>query len=361
MMRAALIATVLHTGCASPCATGRICEVAGTGDLGFNGDGLPGLETRLASPTAVLTDADGQVVVVDYSNMRVRVIGEDGAVRTLVGAGIHAFSEPGLDRLETPLENPVDAAWGPDGLLYVLAQHEGRVIRVGEDGRIELFAGTGVLADGASDVPALEAEMGYGGGMAWGPDGSLYVSDASFSRVRQVTPDGRVVTVLGPGGAGIGPVGHGPDTKLAFPERIAVDAAGERLLIADTGNHRVLAMDLESLQVEIVAGTGEPGYDGDGGPGIEARLSGPVGVAGAEDGTVLIADLNNNVLRAVSPSGVIRTVAGVAGDEPSRVAGPLDFVMLRPAGLAWTADGDVLIAERSGHRVLRWVGATDAL
>lgn len=350
------------TGVSWACEADRICVIMGTGELGNNGTGLPALETRLASPTSVRVDPQGRPVVVDYSNMLVRVLADDGGLETLVGNGLHAYSELGVGPLDSPLENPVDAGWGPDGLLYVLPQHEGRVIVVGVDGLLARVAGTGVLADSGDGGPALDAEMGYGGGMAFADDGTLFVSDNSFSRVRRVGTDGLISTVLGVGSGGSGPVGLGPETAIWSPERLVVDDARGRLLVADSFNHRVLALDLESGQVAVLAGTGERGHGGDGGPAIDARLHSPVGVEVADDGTVLIADLENNVLRAVDPAGMIWTVAGT-GDvgDMSHVEDPLDFVLRRPAGLAWTPDGDLLIAERSGHRVLRWLGAADAL
>ncbi len=372
-------------GCGPNCIPGAICEIAGTGELGFNGEGLDALDTKLASPTSVLTDPQDRMMVVDYSNMLVRVLDDDGTLQSMVGKNVHSFSEIGADALDTPLENPVDASWGPDGLLYILAQHEGRVIRVGEDGRIELYAGSGVLADGPGGVPAVEAEMGYGGGMAWGPDGSLYVSDSTYSRVRRFTPDGSVEIVLGrhpvdptdevgedTGDGGI--VDDAPASLTAegdlpaqgeevrYPERLVVDAARDRLIVADTGNHRVVALDLQTGVSSVLAGTGQSGFAGDGGPATEAQLSGPVGVEVTADGSVIIADLNNDVLRLVTADGTIETVAGDRdGETPRSWGDPLEFPMRRPAGLAWTAEGDLLIAERGGHRVLRWVGAADAL
>ncbi|MCB9761123.1 MAG: hypothetical protein H6739_14885 [Alphaproteobacteria bacterium] len=361
MIRATL-ATLLLAGCGPVCKEGRICAIMGTGELGFNGEDLDALETRLASPTSVLEDPDGHVVVVDYSNMRVRRLTEDGTIETLAGSGIHAYSEIGLDALDTPLENPVDAAWGPDGLLYILPQHEGRVIRVNDSGVIERCAGTGALGDIGDGGDALEAEMGYGGGLAFAEDGALYVSDLSYNRVRRVDPAGTIDTVLGTGEGGMGDPGQGPEVAVQFPERLVVDDARGRLLVADTGNHRVLAMDLETLAVEVLAGTGEPGWYGDGGPATEARLHNPTGVAVTPDGVVLIADLENDRLRAVSPSGDIETVAGQPrGGDLSWSDPPEDFNMLKPAGLGWTSAGDLLIAERGGQRVLLWTGARDAL
>ncbi|GEM_PF-1520245 len=344
------------------CEPDRICAIAGSGELGFNGDGLRALQTRLASPTSVTVDPQGRPVVVDYSNMRVRVLADDGRIETLAGNGYHAYSELGVDPLHSPLENPVDAGWGPDGRLYVLPQHEGRVIVVDDDGVFQLVAGTGVLADSGDGGDALDAEMGYGGGFSFAADGTLFVSDNSFSRVRRVSPDGVIDTVLGVGSGGTGEPGYGPDVAIWSPERVLVDDARGRLLVADTFNHRVLAVDLETLDAVVVAGSGERGHTGDGGPAVDAALDSPVGLAVTAEGAVIVADLQNNVLRVVALDGGIETVAGTGElTGESWVEDPLDFVLKRPAGMAWTPDGDLLIAERSGHRMLRWLGAADAL
>jgi len=333
----------------------------GTGELGFNGDGSARV-ARLASPTSVLTDPEGQAMVVDYSNMRVRVLTAAGTVQTVVGNGIHAYSEIGVTALETPLENPIDASYGPDGLLYVLPQHEGRVVRVEADGTIGRCVGTGEIGDSGDSGPALEAQLGYGGGLAIASDGTLFVSDNTSSRVRRAMLDGAIDTVLGTGEAGSGPVAYGPETPIRSPERLVVDEEGGRVIVADTLNHRVLAVDRDTLAVTVVAGTGEPGRSGDGGPASQARLDEPVGVAVGPSGAVLVADLENHVIRVVWPDGTIETVAGTGEAASTPHPAPaLDFSLHRPAGLAITDAGDVLIAERSGHRVLRWVGGADAL
>lgn len=365
MIWAVLVACVdgtVDTGEPWACEAGRICALAGSGELGFNGEDLPALETRLASPTSATVDPDGRPVVVDYSNMRVRVLTDDGGIETLAGNGYHAFSELGVGPLDSPLENPVDAVWGPDGRLYVLPQHEGRIIVVGDDGTLQGYAGTGVLGDSGDGGPALEAELGYGGGFSFAADGTLYVSDNSFSRVRRIGIDGTIDTVLGVGSGGLGEPGFGPSVAIWSPERVLVDPAGGRLLVADTVNNRVLAVDLVTLDTTVLAGTGERGYSGDGGAAVDATLFNPVGLAVTPGGTVIVADLQNSVLRTVSPDGIIHTVAGTGElSEQAWVADPLDFPLARPAGMAWTPDGDLLIAERSGHRLLSWVGAADAL
>ena len=351
----------LATACVKPpllddaCASGRVCAIAGTGELGFNGDALPATQTRLASPSAAYESPDGSIVIVDYSNMRVRRIGTDGTIETVVGNGFHAYSEEGASPMETPLENPIDVAWRPDGDLCVQPQHEGRIVCVDDGTRINRFAGTGVIADSGDDGAAIDAEMGYGGGMAFAEEGALYISDSTFSRIRRVDPNGTIRTVLGTGTAGLGGDGPGDGMALRFPGRLAVDRALQRLYVADTFNHRVVALDTATGAARVIAGTGDAGRDGDGGPARDARLNLPNGVVAAPSGGVLIADQRNPVIRHVDASGTIRTVVGTGESVSTNATDltPLETQLLGPAGLSWTADGDLLIAEQFGHRI--WV------
>ncbi len=345
-------------GCAPTCELGRVCLLIGTGELGFNGDGLPGNETALASPTAVREDPEGRPLVVDFSNMRLRVLqsGDEGVVETVVGVGVHAYSEPGVGALDSPLENPIDARWGPDGLLYIAPLHEGRIIRVGADGRIEQVACTGETLETSGDGGlALEATMGFPAGLAWGSDGTLYVSDNTNHRVRAVAPDGTIDTVLGTGERGFDREGIGVEVRLSYPMQLEV--VGDRLLVADSGNHRIGELDLSSGSFRTLAGTGEAGLDGDGGAAGEARLNEPTGLAADADGRVWIGDLGNGVVRELAPDGTIATVveagpdgADVEGDFFEALAAPVR----RPSGLAITAAGELLIADRGTHRVLLW-------
>lgn len=335
----------------------------GSGELGFNGDGLAALETRLASPTAVSIDPDGQIAVTDYSNMLIRVLQKNETIERIAGNGIHAYSEIGADALDTPLENPIDSKWGPDGRLYILPQHEGRLIAINANGTVERIAGTGEIGDSGDGGLALDATMGFGGGFDFGPDGSIYISDNTYSRIRQVQTDGKIRTILGVGEGGMGPAGYGPDTPIRFPERIRVDADNNRLLVADTMNHRVLSVDLNTLETRSLAGTGEPGFGDEGELAELAELHAPVGVEVDRSGGVLVADMENMVIRQITSKGLLFTIAGSEAwdEEPVNSAPALEFPMNRPAGLAWTLEGDLVVAERSGHRVLQFTGLADAL
>jgi hypothetical protein len=115
------------------------------------------------------------------------------------------------------------------------------------------------------------------------------------------------------------------------------------------------------LELSVLGDTGERGAYGDGGPATSAAFDSPVGVQVSSDGAVVVADTGNGAIRLIDRDGLIEGVAGGIDGDPRRAAPPASFPIRGPAGLAWTRGGDLLVAERSGHRVLRWVGAADAL
>ncbi|MFN7146005.1 MAG: hypothetical protein ACK4YP_19670, partial [Myxococcota bacterium] len=162
-------------GC--PEEPGTVCRVAGTGDLGFNGEGLPALESWLYFPSAVRAHPDGRLVVVDFNNMRVRALDPDGTLVTLVGNGDHAWSSPGAPALETALENPIDAVFAPDGTAYILPLHEARVLHLGADGIVTPCAGSGEVGYAGDGGDALTAAMSEASGLAVDEAGTLYIAD----------------------------------------------------------------------------------------------------------------------------------------------------------------------------------------
>jgi len=310
------------------CGEGEVCVVAGTGELGFNGDGLPALETDLYLPTAVRPGVDGAMLIVDFNNLRVRALTADGTVETRVGSGIHAYSQPGTAAPESPLENPIDVGIGPDGLLYVAPLHEGRLLRVDADGRVEVVAGTGELGDSGDGGPALDAQLWYPAGIAFAGD-DVYVCDQVLGTVRRIDAEGVIETVM---------------TDLSLPRGIWAD--DDRLLVADSRNHRVQQLDLATGDVSTLI---EPG-----------TLQWPDAIAVTPGGTVLVSEQRG--ARISAWDGALRAVVGTGEAEapPSRSRPPLEMPLMGPGGLH-VVDGDLWIADTEGSRVLVWDGAVEAI
>ena len=170
---------------------------------------------------------------------------------------------------------PQGIAVGPDGSLYIADSYNHRIRRVGPDGIITTVAGTDVPGFGGDGGPATQATLDYPQGIAVGPDGSLYIADSGNNRIRRVGPDGIITTVAGTDGSqGFGGDG-GPATqaRLAGPWGIAFGPDGS-LYIADSGNQRIRRVGPDGI-ITTVAGTGQSGFSGDGGPATQARLIGP--------------------------------------------------------------------------------------
>lgn len=188
--------------------------------------------------------------------------------------------------------------------------------------------------------PATAADVAAPNGMAATPDGG-FVMIANFGgSLKRVSPAGTITTVA---------------TSLNGAQGVAAARDGS-FLVAESGSHRVVRVSPGGT-ITPVAGTGTPGFSGDGGPALGAQLNGPSDVAAAADGGFLIADYNNGRVRRVSPSGTIATVAG-SGDtssyDPSGDGGPATAARIRtPRGVAAAADGGFLVTDQLTSTVRR--------
>jgi sugar lactone lactonase YvrE len=228
-----------------------------------------------------------------------------------------------------------------------------------EDGELSVVAGTGTADSAGDGGPASSASLHTPAGVAVASDGILYISDPGSRTVRAVSVGGIISTVAGSGRPGRsdaelpdGIAGTGFD--LVLPQSLAVGADGT-LYIADAGMFRVFALSTDR-RLSTVAGTGVQGFSGDGGPATRAALGQLGGLAIAPDGTIYIGDAGNRRVRAVSPDGVITTVAGNGGEQLTAAGGvataiPVPYansLALDDRGDLWIADGLVLHRLRAG-------------
>jgi hypothetical protein len=259
--------------------------------------------------------------VVDFNNQRIREITADGTMLTVVGDGRHTFASTGEPATSSPLENPIDAAFDGDGRLVFVSLHDPRVLYVDDDGILRSLAGTGNFGDSGDGGPAQSATFTELSGLAIADDGTIYVADGLANRVRAITPDGTIALVAGSGARGhAGDGGPATEAALSYPTALALDADG-RVLFADSGNHAVRRVDADGT-IETIAGTGSPGFSGDGGPAIEAALHTPEGIAVAPDGRIFVSDWENNRVRVIDPSGTIDTFAGNGSPDFDGDGGP---------------------------------------
>ena len=221
--------------------------------------------------------------------------------------------------------------------------------QTGTEWRIDTIAGGGI-GDGG---PAVQALLDSPYGVAVDRVGNLYIVDNDLHRIRRVDTNGTITTIAGTGDGGYsGDGGPAAQAQLRWPLGMAVDNHGN-LYIADQGNHRVRRVDVSGT-ITTVAGNGSDGYSGDGGPAIRAQLNRPRRVAVDGDGVLYISDGRNHCIRRVDASGTITTIAGTGIGGYSGDGGPAHLANLyNPWGVAVDGSGNLYIADVSNDRIRR--------
>lgn len=223
----------------------------------------------------------------------------------------------------------------------------------GATSTIFTVAGTGIQASGFDGGQASIADINHPRGLAQLPDGGFMVVEAFGNRVRRIFPDGTITTVAGTGAAGFsGDNGPAIAATLNLPHAVVAFADGS-FLIDDALNYRIRLVSSTGT-ITTVAGTGIPGFSGDGGPASQARIGAPRAIAGTPDGGYLIADTDNQRIRKVSSAGIITTVAGSGAAGFSGDNGPATAAALnRPYAAVPTADGGYLVTDTFNQRIRR--------
>ena len=333
-----------------------ISTVAGDGTAGFSGEDGVATLASLDSPEGVVLDAFGDLFIADTGNHRIRRVGaNDGLITTVAGQASSGFSGDGLPATSATMFEPHGVALDAEGSLFIADTGNSRVRkRDASTGIITTVAGDGNLGSSGDRGAATLARLRSPEGIAVDSQGNVYISDTLNSRVRKVDATfGLITTVAGDGSfAFSGDGGLSFRATLREPRGIVVDSE-DNIFIADTNNHRVRKIEAVSDIITTVAGSGVPGFSGDGGAATSAGLSFPVDVAVDLLGNLFIADTGNHRIRRVDAvTGMITTIAGDGASGFSGDGGPaLSASLWSPRGVAVSAQGNVVIADTLNYRV----------
>ena len=334
-------------------------NVAGTGKAGFLGDGGPAGSAELNNPFGVVRGPDGCIWFCEYSGQRIRRIRRDGVIETVAGTGEAGYSGDGGPAKLATFHQPHEIRFDRQGDLYVvdMQNHVVRKIEIAT-GVIRTVAGTGKAGYSGDGGPATQAMLRQPHSIQFGPDGRLYICDIGNHVVRRVDVESGTIKTF----AGTGKPGRTLDgaevvgTPLNGPRSIDFDAKGDLWLATREGN-QVFRIAMDRGVYVHVAGSGESGFSGNGGPAKLAKLKGPKGIAIDAKGNVWLADTESHSVRRIDGvTGIIDVVAGTGeeGDGPvddSVLGDPRVCRLARLHGIFVDTDGSVWIGDSQAHRI----------
>ncbi|MBL7648602.1 MAG: hypothetical protein JNK74_20695 [Candidatus Hydrogenedentes bacterium] len=320
------------------------------------GDGTPG---NVGQPFGLVVGPDGGLYICEVENHRIRRFDlNTQALTTVAGTGRAGYSGDGRLALDADLNEPYEIRFDDAGNLFVVEMKNHIVRRIdGKTHIITTVAGCGREGFGGDGGPATEALLKQPHSIDLDGKGGLLIADIGNHRIRRVDlASGTIRTIAGNGEKTMPQDGQQADgNPMVGPRALFVD--GDTLWIALREGHSVWRMDLSTGTLTHVAGTGERGYTGDGGPAREATFDGPKGIAVGPAGEVHVVDTENQAIRMIdTQSGVITTIAGsgpngrgFGGDGGPATAAKMD----RPHGICVGADGAVYVGDTNNHRVRR--------
>jgi sugar lactone lactonase YvrE len=324
---------------------GVVTTLAGSMSSFGSTDGSGGV-ARFRDPLGIAIDPAGNLVVADTENQTIRKITSAGVVSTFAGsAGSAGFTDAtgSAARFKFPTGLAFDAA----GNLYVSDMFNHVIRKITSSGVVTTLAGspgTSGTADGTGDT----ARFKFPRGLTVDAAGTVFVTDSGNNTIRRITSTGVVTTLAGDSTLGAYVDGVGTAAKFLSPRGIVVEADGS-LLVTDNGNHLIRKV-APNRAVTTFAGIPDARGSADG-IGSDAQFNLPRDVAVTNTGVVYVSDANNHTIRKIAPGGEVTLFAGAAGIPGWTDGAAATARFFNPAGLATDAAGNLYVADRSSHTI----------
>jgi hypothetical protein len=320
--------------------SGIITTVAGNGTAGYSGDGGLAISASMGNASALEIDSAGNLYIAEYA--RIRKVTKAGIISTVAGNGVIGFSGDGGPATAAKLNGASGVAVDSAGNLYIADGGNNRIRRVSTSGVITTIAGTGVMGFSGDRGPAILAQLNGVRGLTFDSSGTLFFIDNN--RIRKIA-NGTISTIAGNGGFGSsGDGGPATSAPLGNPYDVAADIFGN-IYIAELDN-RVRKVSPSGI-ISTLAGDGTSSSSGDGGRATSAQVNWPKGVAVDATGNIYIAETGSNRVRKVTAEGIISTVAGNGQRGTNGDGGPAISAQIYPQALEVDSSGNVYIADEA--------------
>jgi hypothetical protein len=299
-----------------------------------------GSAARLNRANAVALGPNGDLYIADTRNQTIRKMTQAGVVTTLAGSPGENGSADGAGA-GARFKFPLGIAVGGDGVVYVADSGNNTIRKISPAGVVTTFAGTAGIF-GTHDGVGSDALFDAPGGIAVDGSGTVYVADSNNQTIRKISPAGFVSTMAGMAGASGSSDGAGSSARFNFPISVAVDATGN-LFVADQLNSSIRKIT-PSGAVSTYAGLPWALGSNDGGANV-ATFYNVAGVAVDASGNVYVADSTNDLIRKITPSRFVSTIAGSAGVSGSSDGVGRNARFFLPSGIAAASDGTLYVAD----------------
>lgn len=308
-------------------------------------DGI-GAAAKFYRPSSVATDSAGNIYVADSANHTIRKISPTGVVTTLAGSPGIVGSANGTGAAAS-FNSLTGIAADNAGNVYVTEMGIHAIRKITAEGAVTTFAGTPGV-EGSVDGISATASFRFPSDVATDGVGNVYVADTANSTIRKILPTGVVTTMAGTAGSEGSADGIGAAARFSMPAGLAVDKAGN-VYVADTENHTIRKITLSGVVTTLA---GAPGISGHAdGIGAVARFVSPRGIGVDSAGLVYVADDVTSTVRRITPDGGVTTLAGTPGVEGRVDGGGAAASFFRPADVATDSAGNIYVADLGNDSV----------
>ncbi len=317
------------------------------GSVGAEAGGTDGAGTaaRFNFPAGVAVDSSGTVYVADAQNDTIRKITSGGLVSTLAGTAGNGGSTDAIGAAAS-FSNPFSVAVDTGGNVYVADKFNYTIRKITPLGSVSTLAGMAGVGGGHTDGTGSAARFYDPDGVAVDSSGNVYVGDQVNYTIRKITPGGAVTTLAGTAGSSGSADGTGAAARFTYPEGVAVDSSGN-VYVADRNNSTIRKITPAGV-VTTLAGTAGSGGTADG-TGAAAQFSSPYSVAVDAGGNVFVADSGNNLIRKITPAGVVTTLAGSGAGNTDGSGAAAQFN--DPNGIAVDSSGNLYVADSNNNSI----------